>query len=107
MSGERSREVDEVAGKVIGVGELAISHFGKQMLGDCESGSVSVSALSNKAALWSGSPASLIKRERIQHVLGEQSAWSRSIAARFWLVVRVGMWSKAILESRSSMKGVG
>ena len=92
---------------MVRVGGLAISHSGKQMLGDCESGSVSMSALSNKATCWSGSPTSLIKRECIQYVLGERSACSRSIAARCRLIVRVEMWLKVILESRSSMRGVG
>ena len=66
MLGERSREVDEVVGEVIGVGGLAISRIEKQMLGNCESRSVSMSALSNNAAYWSGLPASLIKRECIR-----------------------------------------
>ena len=88
MLGERSREVDEVVGEVIWVGGLAISFFGKQRLGDCDFGSVSMSALSNGAAHWCGSPASLIKRECIRYVLGERSAWSRSVAARCWEAVR-------------------
>ena len=61
MLGARSKEVDEAVGEVIGVGGLAISRFGKQMRGNWESGSVSMSALSNKATYWSSSPASLIK----------------------------------------------
>ena len=36
MLGERSREVDEVVGELIGVGGLAISRLGEQMLGDCD-----------------------------------------------------------------------
>ena len=71
MLGKRSKEVDEAVGQVIVVGGLAISRFGKHMLGDWESVSVSMSAFSNKAAYWSGSPASLIKRECIRYVLGE------------------------------------
>ena len=61
MLGKRSREVDEVVGEVIRMGGLAISRHGKQMLDDLESGSVSISALSNNAAYWSGLPASFIK----------------------------------------------
>ena len=82
MLGKRSMEVDEVVGEVVRMGRLAISRFGKQMLDDSESGSVSMPALSNNAAYWSGSPASLIKRECIRYVLGERGAWSRNIAAR-------------------------
>ena len=61
MLGKRSREVDEVLGEVIRMGGLAISRHGKQMLDDSESGSVSMSALANNAAYWSGSPASFIQ----------------------------------------------
>ena len=77
------------------------------MLGECESGSVSMSALSDNAAYWSGSPASLIKRECIRYEMEERSAWSRSIAARRWRKVRVGTWLKVSLESRSSMRDIG